>query len=216
MDSCWINAPKLFGFLVVFILAGCAGEVDKGVNLNSADAVIDRDRQVELIDLAQEWVETRDDRLAQQLQDEEELRFVENVLQSEQGETDDSEVDQFAPTLSTCSGYWGTYRFAGKAEYSWVSSSYSYYWSPNCYMAAPGDDCGTDHDDNMVSFWMGPDYTMTEASYRVDSDSWSTYWHLLYHGGASYRVYTSGSYGNAYVCLSNTLDASTLRFGRDY
>jgi hypothetical protein len=72
----------------------------------------------------------------------------------------------------------------------------------------------------MVSFWMGPDYTLTEASYRVDSDTWATYWNLLYHGGASYRVYTSNSYGawygNAYVCLSNTLDASTLRFGRDY
>lgn len=134
------------------------------------------------------------------------------------------EADSSMAYLSGCSGYWGTYTKLSSsttfAEYQSGSGSYSYYWSPNCSMKAPGDDCGTDHNDNMVSFWMGPDYTLNEAAYRVDATSWVTYWDLWWHGGGSYRVYTSKAYGpwygNAYVCLSNWLDANTLRFGRDY
>lgn len=190
---------------------------------SSAQAGISSDRQAELTELAQVWVETRDDSLVQQIQDEQELRFVEDLLQQWQDEVDtgSTNTDPAPPPIAGCSGYWGTYRFATQAEYMSGSRSYSYYWSPNCYMAAPGDDCGTDHNDNMVSFWMGPDWTLTEAAYRVDTISWATYVDLLYHRlTTSGRIYMSNAYGawygNAYVCLSNTLDASTLRFGRDY
>lgn len=197
-----------------------------GITATDSATAITIDRQAELIALVQEWIETQDDSLVQQIQNEEELRFVEDLLQQWQSETDTSgaNTDPPPPPMAGCSGYWGTQAALSNpitfAAYKWSNSSYSYYWSPNCAMAAPGDDCGTDHNDYMVSFWMGPDYTTDEASYRVDSDTWSTYWNLLYHGGASYRVYTSNAYGptygNAYVCLSNSLDASTLRFGRDY
>lgn len=157
------------------------------------------------------------------LNDDQEIRFIADLLQKreydELSNGDERVQEPQVSQLSVCSGYWGTYQFAGTAEYtSGGPSGYLYYWSPNGYFPAPGNDCGTDHNDYMVSFWMGPDYSMNEGSYRSDGTNWYTDFTLWAHGGGDYRLHTSNAYGpwygNAYVCLSIAADPSTLRFGR--
>ena len=199
--------------LLVSLTCGCGNNNSE----NSDTAMVD---EVEYI--AQLWMETEDPSIVGMIKDEAQLRAVEELLlQWEFGE--DTAFDPPVLYLPGCGGYWGTYRFAGKARFQDGSASYSYYWSPNCYMYAPGTDCGTDHD-YMVSFWMGPDYYGTAAAYRVDGTSAAVdidlLWHHFHSGGASFRQYTSNAYGawygNAYVCLSNWLSPDNLRFGRDY
>jgi len=196
--------------------------------IDTVNTDISVDRQTELTALVQEWIDTHNDDLIHEVQNLQELQFVEELLKHLQDESDTGNTDTNPPSppssLPTCSGYWGSYRLADQAELLRGSGVYAYYWSPNCSMAiAPGTgSCPTDRSYNMVSFWMGPDYSLSQTWYRADSSvtNSSTYWDLVWHGGAAFRVYTSNAYGawygNAYVCLATTLDPSTLRFGREY
>lgn len=210
-------------WLSVFLSLLCLLMLPLSAGMLHHSVAVDNNRQTqdENVALAEMWWTTRDPSVLDLIADEEQLESVGKILrQWEQAKNNDvgNDTRETKTELASCSGYWGTYYKGSFAELQ--SSGYSYYWSPNCSMPAPGDDCGTDHNDYMVSFWMGPDYTTNMDAYRVWTTSWTTYWDLLYHGGASFRVYISNAYGawygNAYVCLSNSLDPSTLRFGRDY
>jgi hypothetical protein len=125
--------------------------------------------------------------------------------------------------LPNCNYYWGNYRTDRFALYQRGPSGYNYYWSPNCYMSASTSHCGGGSN-NMVSFWMGPDYTTSWNSYNVDgttpsidlymmltSDYRLRYGESVVHDNV--RLYTSGGHGNAYVCLPKSYKPDNLRFG---
>lgn len=90
---------------------------------------------------------------------EEELEAFVDALQ-EYGIYPDLGGEDDEPTpppsgLPICSGYWGSYAYAETIEQRNTSSGLLYQVGANCYMAAPGSDCGTDYDDYMLSFYFG-------------------------------------------------------------
>ncbi len=123
--------------------------------------------------------------------------------------------------LQNCGGFWpGAVQITTAwANYIPYGNGYQFYWSPNCYMndsEVAENVCGEDGD-NIVSFWMGPDYG-NGTGYEVDGTTWSLrswlLWHQLHHTGNNNRVYVLGSFGNAYVCLNPTFNPQNLRFAR--
>lgn len=172
------------------------------------------DSEFDAYEVAHCWWITEDQEVLDSIQDDEQLEEVLMILVEWEGEDEDI---RGGGGLPGCGGFWGSYNFAGFAEYQ--TSGYSYYWSPNCYMSERDGACGGDGD-NLVSFWMGPDYRSSQAGYRVHGTSSSVRLFLWVKGGGSFRQYESNAYGawyaNAYVCLPTYLNASALRFGRDY
>lgn len=68
---------------------------------------------------------------------------------------DDGEPPPPPSGLPACSGYWGVEHKVETVEEHGVTDGLLYAVGPNCMMWAPGDDCGTDHDDYMLSFYFG-------------------------------------------------------------
>ncbi len=161
------------------------------------------------------WWETEDSQVLELIETDEQLEEVLLILVEWENEVD--ALSKGGGGLSNCGGWWGNYNFAGLAEYK--AASYVYYWSPNCYMSERDNACGGDGD-NLVSFWLGPDYRSSQSGYRVHGTSASVRAFLWAKGGGSFRQYESNAYGawyaNAYVCLPTYLNANKLRFGRDY
>lgn len=74
------------------------------------------------------------------------------------GFTEENTWNQDRPgvdSLPDCGGYWTPWWEYESIEQRDSRNGLKYEVGPNCYMAAPGDDCGTDHDDFMLSFYFG-------------------------------------------------------------
>jgi len=150
------------------------------------------------------------------------IEIVKTAQQKEKKGDDSTktiEVGTMKKALHSCSGYWGRYIFATTAGHRFSWQGKRNYWSPNCFMDAPGGDCGPGNDDNMVSFWLGPDFTWDRYQYRRTSTSyWGRVWLMARGGGVSTRVYVNHIngrwHGNAYTCVPKWVDPGSIRLIR--
>ncbi len=119
------------------------------------------------------------------------------------------------PNLPSCSGYWGYYACAETIEYRENTSGLLYEIGPNCYMDAPGSDCGSDDDDYMLSFYFGnhaESYSQLRYQLKWYSTNWFARWYLLtfHQGRMSGRLYQQNPQSgrdnyNVYVCVPGFL-----------
>lgn len=90
--------------------------------------------------------------------DEEREAFIDAMQEYDISLNDAQEDDGAVPPpsgLSACSGYWGTNHSVETVEVKSDARGLLYSVGPNCFMWAPGSDCGTDYDDYMLSFYFG-------------------------------------------------------------
>jgi hypothetical protein len=113
-------------------------------------------------------------------------------------------------SLPYCTGgYWGAGWQYESIEPRYSTSGLKYQVGPNCYMWAPGDDCGTDYDDYMLSFYFG-NHAESLSQLRTMLKYTSTNWwvRLVLIGSLSSRVYEQTSGGgrdnyNIYSCIDD-------------
>lgn len=92
-------------------------------------------------------------------------------------------------SLPDCGGYWTSYWVYESIEERNNTSGLLYETGPNCCMQAPGDDCGTDHDDYMLSFYFGrhnESIGQLSSMLKWTSSSW---WVRALLGSLSARLY---------------------------
>jgi hypothetical protein len=158
------------------------------------------------------------------------IEYIKQLEVKEQGDGDEEEFesDTGAPVmywtsgLPDCNVFYSSRYDATWATYTYTGVAYLYDWTANCYMAEKNNACGGDGD-NLVSFWMGPDYVCptAEAPYSVygtkaSISAWLYLKQLLHTSGANTRIYYSsdGRYANAYFCLRSDFNPENLHFGR--
>lgn len=194
-----------FAVLILFVsgLSGC-GDEDQSES--------DVERIAESQKIADSWMQG-DKSAAGLISSEDQLKEVVKIIE----EREQAEKAGSVEALPLCAGYWGDYAGGGEAPYLRNNRQYRFYWSSNCAFPAPGNDCGPDHNDNMVSIWMGPDFSRV-GGYRVDGATSSMRLYLQYHVIASYLEFRATpqqtTFGNAYVCIANWMNPANLRFGR--
>lgn len=119
------------------------------------------------------------------------------------------DLRHFKSSLPYCNGgYWGANWQYESIEPRYSTSGLLYEVGPNCYMWAPGDDCGADHDDYMLSFYFGnhaESLSQLRPMLKYTSTSW---WVRAVLFDLSSRVYEQTPGGerdnyNIYSCIDD-------------
>lgn len=97
--------------------------------------------------------------LSMEMQDVVAFTIIDKGLYPKNIENDESGIKNRVSTMSLslpdCGGYWTTYWLHEVVEQRDTQTGLLYEVGPNCYMDAPGTDCGNDDDDYMLSFYFG-------------------------------------------------------------